>query len=77
MHVTNARWSESLSAHAWTEFTWRCVRVHAPPIAGARARASRAFVSNAAVVGLGGAAEVDDVHVEEHHAAELVHDERC
>ena len=50
------------------------MRVHAPPIAGARARASRAFFSNAAVVGRGGVAEVEDVHVEENHAAELVHD---
>ena len=52
----------------------RCERVHASPIAGARARASRAFVSNAVVVGRGGVAEVEDVHVEENHAAELVHD---
>ena len=64
-------------AHAWTEYTCRCERVHASPIAGARARASRAFFSNAVVVGRGGVAEVEDVHVEENHAAELVHGEKC
>ena len=75
MHVTtHALDIVAKRAHAWTEFTWRCERVHAPPIAGARARASRAFFSNAAVVGRGGVAEVEDVHVEENHAAELVHD---
>ena len=64
-------------AHAWTEYTCRCERVHASPVAGARARASRAFFSNAVVVGRGGVAEVEDVHVEEDHAAELVHGEKC
>ena len=59
-------------AHAWTEFTWRCVRVHAPPIAGARARASRVLFSSAAVVVRVGAAAVEDVHAEESHVAELV-----
>ena len=38
---------------------------------------ARAFVSNAVVVGRGGVAEVEDVHVEEDHAAELVHGEKC
>ena len=50
------------------------MRVHAPPLAGARARASRAFFSSAAVVVRVVAAEVEDVHAEENHAAELVHD---
>ena len=50
------------------------MRVHAPPIAGARARASRALFSSAAVVVRVGAAAVEDVHAEENHVAELVHD---
>ena len=51
------------------------MRVHALPIAGARARASRVFFSSAAVVvRVHGAAEVEDVHAEENHAVELVHD---
>ena len=50
------------------------MRVHAPPIAGARARASRVFFSSAAVVVRVGAAAVEDVHAEENPAAELVHD---
>ena len=59
-------------AHAWTEYTCRCERVHASPIAGARARASRALFSSAAVVVRVGAAAVEDVHAEENHVAELV-----
>ena len=75
MHVTtHALDIAAIRAHAWTEFTLRCVRVHAPPIAGARARASRVLFSSAAVVVRVGAAAVEDVHVEENHVAELVHD---
>ena len=63
-----------LSAHTHGQGTARA-RAH-----GVRAGCTlytRAFVSNAVVVGRGGVAEVGDVHVEEDHAAELVHGERC